>query len=567
MCTEHQGIYFACIHPRQFFDFIAGEFPMHSRPTGEDVEFWLELICQETRECLLQEILPHREDHEDLDIAIEGWLEIEGRRKLRQGAAEMRIGHLLTFGPEESSEEHLLTNLCRDRLRSNAEDIKLAMSKKGKVSRSTSIRLVQKIESLSQKPKSKLPVLTPNEFYGPPADRSYENLVPKLSHVDIGKTTSPSLSTNDDPIDPSGLPEVAGGSSNTAAHLPAMPDEVASSSVDVVPTPDSHMSMGPSIPSEADEGQSDAKATEHRDIICLDSSPEPSQTTVPNGLQKALQRQTEEQGHQQGGVDEKVSSNRPAVKKSLLEPSSSQPPKKKKKNRQRNSGKTVGPTENSTDKKSSVTSTIAPPSVNDPSDPLPHQSQQRQTNKLSSETRQPISQSSGDTMSLVSPNTSQKRKKGSKRQNLPNRCHSQRDAGGNPLMGKPRNVTHSSPTNRALRAPSPQSPTLEADPTRLTGQHHHNGTSKSIDKPSGSVPIIDLTQSPEIEPLKREGTVSEGREPRVNKLTENLKWATNITPEQLREIIGHTVARGLVDFEHRAAERLDKIEKKIDERH
>lgn len=37
--------------------------------------------------------------------------------------------------------------------------------------------------------------------------------------------------------------------------------------------------------------------------------------------------------------------------------------------------------------------------------------------------------------------------------------------------------------------------------------------------------------------------------------------------EQLRQIIGHTVARGLVDFEHRAAERLDKIEKKIDERH
>lgn len=441
----------------------------------------------------------------------------------------MRIGHLLAFGPEESSEEHLLTNLCRDRLRSNAEDIKLAMSKKGKVSRSTSIRLVQKIESLSQNSKSKLPALTPDEFYGPPADRSYENLVPKLSHVDIGKTTPLSLSASHDPIDPSSVPEVAGGSFNTPAHPPAMPSEVASSSIDVVPIPDSRMSIDPSTPSEADEGQSDAKATEHRDIICLDSSPEPGQTTAPNGLQQALQRQIEEQGHQQGSVDEKVSSNRPAVKKSLLEPSSSQLPKKKK-NGQRNSGKTVRPTENSTYNRSSVTSTIAAPSVNNPSDSLPHQSQQRQTNMLSSETRQPISQSSGDTISILSPNTSQKRKKGSKRQNLPNRCHGQRDAGGNPLMRKSRNVTHSSPTNRALRAPSPQSPTLEADPTRLTGQHHQNSTSKPIDKPSGCVPIIDLTQSPEIEPLKREGTVSEGREPRVNKLTENLKWATNITP-------------------------------------
>ncbi|KAI0891060.1 hypothetical protein F4806DRAFT_336659 [Annulohypoxylon nitens] len=100
VCTEKQGTYFKCKDLSEFWAEVAHsldrEFPFPI--TGRDVEGWVEKICRPTKEYLLRrEIFPHRADCEDLDIAIEDWLEIEGRRKFQSGFSEMITGYLLAL--------------------------------------------------------------------------------------------------------------------------------------------------------------------------------------------------------------------------------------------------------------------------------------------------------------------------------------------------------------------------------------------------------------------------------------------------------------------------------------
>ncbi|KAH9989235.1 hypothetical protein F4779DRAFT_265856 [Xylariaceae sp. FL0662B] len=547
LCAAHQGVYFLCSHPREFFDFIAGELPIHSRLTGEDVESWVELVCRDTRNYLLQgEIPPHREDCEDLDIAIEGWLEIEGRRKLQKGAAEMLVGHLLVFGPEEFSEGHLLTNLCRDKLRSNAEDIKMATSEKGKASHSTSVRLVQKIETLSQKLTSKPRALTPDEFYGPPTDRSQESLVPLLNHVDTARALPLGLNTNHDTIFSTSPAEVVKESFKTLNHPPSVPNEAESFSAHVVPILDSPMSIDLSTSNVKDERRLDVKPTECHDLNCLGTSLESSQTTTPSLVQQAHQEPAKEEGHpQHGSINRKLSSNQPAVKKSLLDPVSSEPQKRK---RQRNRGSPAMPSEGSVENLSGGIISITAPLASVPLGPPLHQSEKRQTNEPTGVSHQAVFQSWADAVSSLPPKTPQRRKTGSKRPKFPNKGHSQRDASDKSLMGESRYKAHSSPNAQTLNTTAQRPTTPEAGSIRFKGPHRQDCARNPGEK-SGTVPIIDLTQSPERELVDREEVA----------LSSELR--ANVTQKQPRDIVDHTIVRDFIDFENRASARLGRMKK------
>lgn len=179
LCTEYQGIYFKCDRLGEFWDTVASAVSCDFQVlcSGKEVETCVEDICHEAKECLIRgERFPLRAYRDDLATVIEHWLEVEGRRKLQRGAAEMKTGYLLTFGHDKPSEEHIFTNACSHRLRETTRKIKTAISQKGKASSRASVLSVRKIES-------------------PGSKTTQQRLASEDSHAHIGIGSQEKLST------------------------------------------------------------------------------------------------------------------------------------------------------------------------------------------------------------------------------------------------------------------------------------------------------------------------------------------------------------------------------------
>ncbi|KAI1496826.1 hypothetical protein F5X99DRAFT_413697 [Biscogniauxia marginata] len=203
LCTQHEGLYFDCDGPDEFWDTIAIKVAGYVKPTtGLQARSWVDAICQERKECLLQGQIPARRgESEKLDIAIDAWLQIVGRKILQTTLSSIRTGYILTFGPEESDEEHILAKHCRDRLKSNMEYINIQKTKKVKSNRVTSVRLVQAIESIESQMAGQRPTiqaLTPDQLYGPVTSCPRESLFPLLQPENTMSQTLPLTSSHSD---------------------------------------------------------------------------------------------------------------------------------------------------------------------------------------------------------------------------------------------------------------------------------------------------------------------------------------------------------------------------------
>ncbi|KAI5927504.1 hypothetical protein F4810DRAFT_267835 [Camillea tinctor] len=203
LCTQHEGLYLDCDDSLEFWDTIASKLPWDN--TTPQVRCWVEFVCRDRKQCLLTgQIPPHREGSEKLDIAIDAWLQITGRKLLQTALESMRTASVLVFGPEESEEEHLFTKHCRDRLRSNMEYVRMQTTRKGKSNRVSGVRLVQAIESIEsrvpgQRQLAVTRALTPEQFYDPSKSHAYENTSPvqqPTSGTAAAQTSSPISSSS-----------------------------------------------------------------------------------------------------------------------------------------------------------------------------------------------------------------------------------------------------------------------------------------------------------------------------------------------------------------------------------
>ncbi|KAH9897361.1 hypothetical protein F4778DRAFT_231056 [Xylariomycetidae sp. FL2044] len=179
----HEGLFYKCASLDVFCDLVAAKFTSRNQLslTGAILKTWIEAICQKRQDCLLGGVIPRRnEETEALDAAIDSWLEILGRKRVDQLSSELIRANLLAFGPDESSEDFLFTKECRDRIRANAENIKMATSDKGMANRNTSVRMVQMVENMDLNPRLEPSQLRPEEFYGPRPGRLREDLSPSL---------------------------------------------------------------------------------------------------------------------------------------------------------------------------------------------------------------------------------------------------------------------------------------------------------------------------------------------------------------------------------------------------
>lgn len=144
-------------------------------------------MCQERKQSLLErKIPPYHGGRENLDRAIDGWLEIEGRRGIQQAVSELMSSYLLAFGPEESTSEFLLSPACRNRTNKNVEYINKKMTETGKANSVMSMRLIRRIEALQ-------PITAPTtsiQSQGPGSGQSQDDLGHPSSSTE-SSTTSP----------------------------------------------------------------------------------------------------------------------------------------------------------------------------------------------------------------------------------------------------------------------------------------------------------------------------------------------------------------------------------------
>ncbi|KAI1134048.1 hypothetical protein F5Y05DRAFT_246710 [Hypoxylon sp. FL0543] len=330
LCTEYQGTYFECEHLDKFWDTIANAlrrqvpFPL----TGKDVEAWVEGICHEAKQCLLRrEIVPHRVDREDLDIAIEDWLDIEGKRLLQRGSAQMQLGYLLAYGPEESSEENLFTSSCLSRLRENAGRMKTAATEKGKASRRTGVLLIRKIEELVSKPTQEPTQKGPatQKSRGGIEDRTGEKLFPMID-PDTEIIKSP---TQDRRIT---------HENNTSSLLPAttlsspLGSLGSGSDVSDKPIPAEKPATRPSNPSSLNMDCNPNDRDEQHGCVPIDSVLEVTQQNAQGSLCRPSDAQEDRTRRHRASLNIGHMSNpgRPAVKKFVLNPSSREKPTQRK---------------------------------------------------------------------------------------------------------------------------------------------------------------------------------------------------------------------------------------------
>ncbi|RYP49047.1 hypothetical protein DL769_011132 [Monosporascus sp. CRB-8-3] len=151
-----EGYYYECEDIEEFYDMVATRLVSPSelsrRPSGAEVKRWLAAVCEERKRILLAgRIPPYREGRENLDQAIDSWLEIEGRRSMQQAVSGLVSSHLLAFGSEESTLEFVFLPAYRGRLRRNAEHISKKTSEHGKANSVICMRLVRFVEGMFER--------------------------------------------------------------------------------------------------------------------------------------------------------------------------------------------------------------------------------------------------------------------------------------------------------------------------------------------------------------------------------------------------------------------------------
>lgn len=179
LCTQFEGNYYECTDVDEFFNYVASKLSSlthRSHPhSGAEVKRLVTEVCQVRKQSLLaRQIPPYHGEYEKLDMAIDGWLEIEGRRCMQQAVSDLISGYLLAFGPEESTPDFLLLPVCRNRMRMNSEHVKSKMSENGKANSVMSMRLVRRIEALDSRTAAE----RSGRFQGHNSIRSQEELAP-----------------------------------------------------------------------------------------------------------------------------------------------------------------------------------------------------------------------------------------------------------------------------------------------------------------------------------------------------------------------------------------------------
>ncbi|KAI0880298.1 uncharacterized protein GGS22DRAFT_197603 [Annulohypoxylon maeteangense] len=514
LCTEHQGTYFKCEDLAEFWDKVSHSLALGSSfpITRNDVEGWVEEICREAKGSLLhREIFPHRAGREDLDIAIEDWLEIEGRRRFQHGFSEMIKGYLLAYGPEESEEEDLLTYSCLNRLRENMDRVKTAMSDKGEASRRNGAILIHKVELLASMPsiKSTQQALSPEELHDYTDDQSHEiRFPPLIPNADIPSDPPPlsHAGSQYQVVGPSSITESVG---NGSPNLPSR------------------------LSDEVDGSQSPA--------IELFSDQKLPGTSVH--LKRPLHDLSVQGDHQSvPGF--------PAIKKSAIELGSTGKPEISKK-RKVQKGKGVDRSRQLLRKDNSLPNAnlnipSTPCSTQDPVAIDVSQNTQNQQQPGAGEEFHVNSHLAGQEYAnalAATPSTTTRKarkKKGTvEKQTLTNKKH----------------LKQTNETNHSA-IPSQRVP-LDS----LTC----NSDKGPAQNPFGNVPVIDLTRSPDQEVVKQElGRATEGLEGQIIRLTANLNGVVGLTPEKIKDIIDRSVSARLNDAAYQIVERFDKtLENKL----
>ncbi|KAI1454285.1 hypothetical protein F4805DRAFT_460950 [Annulohypoxylon moriforme] len=588
LCTENQGTYFKCEDLADFWAEIAHslerEFPFPI--TRNDVESWVEEICRDSKDHLLRrEISPHRADHEDLDIAIEDWLEIEGRRKFQQGFSEMSKGYLLAYGPEESEEDNLLSYACLNRLRENLDRMKAAMSEKGKASRRNGAILIHKVELLASIPSTKptQQVLTPQEFYGRIGDRLHENLFPSLN----SNVEDPS---NTFPLSHAGTEYQAVGPSATVKSTSERPpsellrpqnglDRKQSPAINLTnPFSTEELPETPiCLKGSYENAMQHGKTTEKPNPTHINLGEEPSssmdqgfsyQAPRENGLECTNPYDLSVQ------VGNQLVPGSPAVKKSALDLGSAGKPEMSKKTRIQK-GKGVDRSRQPSKRGNSRSTTDSnAPSISSPAlDPTVigiSQNTQKQWNLEAGGEANGNSHLAGQEYAnalAATPSTvtqkARKNKGAVKKQTLTNKRH----------------LKQTKATSQSSIASQRVPDSLACDGNNLGNQCSlmlpigsssttcQNRDEDPAQNPFGNVPVIDLTRSPDDELVKQElGWAAEGLEGRINRLAARLNGVVGLTPERIKEIIDRSVSASLNDAAHQVVEKFDKtLEKKLDQ--
>ncbi|XXG93796.1 hypothetical protein Hte_000045 [Hypoxylon texense] len=605
LCTEYQGVYYKSERLDDFWDMIADILSRDFRipVDGQDAETWVEGICREAKGYLTQGVaFPRRADREDLDIAIEVWLEVEGRRRLQKAASEMRMGYILAFGPEMSAEEHLLAGPCLHKVRENADKIKTAVSEKGKASRKTSILLVRKIEALVPKPTQK-PSMAEHSSSSSSNNQS-ETTLPALNPISHNVTSCRPDNTH------LSCADVDIGSSNMgkapAQEPPSMPPRApdAPNSSPCLFTRSSPI-RGPSPilggldspikdPSRYAKGKkAERHAQSHSSPV---TKPVRSKTraSIPRKgpSKERCETAQQQQKHADVNTGKSSRSGSPAVKKHAMRPNAA----KSKKTPTRNRAEANLPCDPIGAGSSKVNSRkpAASPSGNTiVCQPINTQDQRQSESNggISTDSPHRVRQEKGKSpaASILVPLQKGKNKRSSSGQgSSPNKiqrtqydmnsplsigislhedaaCHDNDDVGDEA----------SGVMSSSNDLPEPQAPPIEHNGEH-NGEHHegrievYSGGDPGIQEtgPTASVPsstpvIIDLTQSPSRDQVKKEeeqegpgfGDLG-GR--LLSQLTTNLHGAVGLT-EHIKEIVGRTISQSLEEFEHRALGTLEEM--------
>ncbi|RYP29021.1 hypothetical protein DL767_006947 [Monosporascus sp. MG133] len=204
-----EGYYYEFEDIEEFYDLVATRLVSPSepsrRPSGAEVKRWVATVCKERKRILLAgRIPPYREGRENLDQAIDGWVEIEGRRSMQQAVSDLVSSHLLAFGSEESALEFVFLPAYRDRLRKNAEHIGKRTSENGKANSVICMRLVRFVEGLFERHQEDLAPLPTH----PPGNTSSSSISP----LPAASVSAPIVEERDTTYSPAKFP--------SKAHLP-----------------------------------------------------------------------------------------------------------------------------------------------------------------------------------------------------------------------------------------------------------------------------------------------------------------------------------------------------------
>ncbi|RYP65625.1 hypothetical protein DL771_008233 [Monosporascus sp. 5C6A] len=179
LCTQLEGYYYECDGIEEFYDLVATKLVSPSElgrhPSGAAVKHRVAAVCEERKRILLAgRIPPYLKGRENLDQAIDGWVEIEGRRSMQQAVSDLVSSHRLAFGSEESTLEFVFLPAYRDTLRKNAEYISKKTSKDGKANSVICMRLVRFVEGLFERQPEDPPPLPTS----PPGNSSTSSIPP-----------------------------------------------------------------------------------------------------------------------------------------------------------------------------------------------------------------------------------------------------------------------------------------------------------------------------------------------------------------------------------------------------